>query len=265
MPNNEPTWISINSKEDGTPDTNFNEELHETKIHNIRTTSKPFGIDVTGFDLRHLPSTFSRDYRNFEDDAKIKREYYPEVEAALKEITGGREVVIFDHTIRRRQSSKVADDDPSRRQPVPRVHIDQTPLAAEQRVRRHTGDRAEALLKKRYQLINFWRPIQHAAEDTPLALASYKTIVPERDLVATKLLYPAPTPDGETYNVLHHPDQEFYYVKAQTPEEVTLIKCFDSDQTVAGLTPHTAFTDPNSDPDAPLRQSIEVRCLVFHD
>ncbi|CCG84136.1 protein of unknown function [Taphrina deformans PYCC 5710] len=257
------TTAQLHSK-DGKRVSNFEEEPHQAKIHNIRTTTDPIGIDVTGFDVRTIPSAFSQDYRNFENDEKIKSEYYPEVIAALKEATGGREVFVFDHTIRRRAPG-IADDDPSKRQPVALVHIDQTPLAAEKRVVRHLGDRADELLKKRYQLINVWRPIQHSAEDHPLAVASYTSIDAKRDLIPTKLVYPAPTPAGETYNVSYNPTHKFYYVKAQTPEEVTFIKCFDSDGTVARLTPHTAFTDPNTDPAAPLRQSIEVRCLVFHD
>lgn len=49
----------------------------------------------------------------------------------------------------------------------------------------------------------------------------------------------------------------------QTPDEVTLIKCFDSDVGKAWFTPHSAFRDKTSPADAPLRQSIEVRAMVF--
>ena len=42
---------------------------------------------------------------------------------------------------------------------------------------------------------------------------------------------------------------------------------FDSvqDGSVAVLTPHTAFVDPTTPSDAPLRESIELRTLVFYD
>lgn len=42
---------------------------------------------------------------------------------------------------------------------------------------------------------------------------------------------------------------------------------FDSiqDGTVAAFTPHTAFDDPSMPPDAPPRESIELRALVFYD
>jgi hypothetical protein len=57
----------------------------------------------------------------------------------------------------------------------------------------------------------------------------------------------------------------WYYLGVQTPDEVTLIKCFDSDESKARLTPHIAFLDSTSPKDAPDRQSIEVRCLVFDE
>ena len=42
---------------------------------------------------------------------------------------------------------------------------------------------------------------------------------------------------------------------------------FDSrdDGKTAILTPHTAFDDPSKPADAPLRESIELRLLVFYD
>lgn len=46
-----------------------------------------------------------------------------------------------------------------------------------------------------------------------------------------------------------------------------IIHSYDSieDGSVAVLTPHTAFVDPTTPPDAPLRESIELRALVFYD
>jgi len=78
---------------------------------------------------------------------------------------------------------------------------------------------------------------------------------------------------GETYAVAPSQDHRFYYYKDMTPDEVMFIKCFDSrsegqpkgQKGIAALTPHTAFEDPNTPKDAPGRQSIEVRCLVFYD
>ncbi|KAK6350940.1 hypothetical protein TWF718_004120 [Orbilia javanica] len=259
-------FININSSASGTRDTNIGLNPVQAKINNLRTASIPIGLDVTGFDVQTVPSAFSQNHENFLDEEKIQSEYYDEIRAALLKATGAKEVFIFDHTIRRRVPEAI-DDNPSTRQPVARVHVDQTTIAAQNRVRRHLGDRAEELLKNRFQLINVWRPIQHAASDHPLAVGSYKSLKP-KDLLATTLVYPPPLPNGETYSVSHDPSHEWYYVKDMTIDEIMFIKCFDTeglkeDSGIALLTPHTAFDDPNTPADAPLRQSIEVRCLVF--
>jgi hypothetical protein len=48
-------------------------------------------------------------------------------------------------------------------------------------------------------------------------------------------------------------------------DEVLLLKCYDSKTDGrARFAPHTAFADPTTPPDAPLRESIELRALVFH-
>jgi hypothetical protein len=48
------------------------------------------------------------------------------------------------------------------------------------------------------------------------------------------------------------------------PDEAVLIRCFDSaPEGAARFSAHTGFDDPNSPPDAPPRESLEVRTLVF--
>ena len=47
-------------------------------------------------------------------------------------------------------------------------------------------------------------------------------------------------------------------------DEAVLIRCFDSAREgAARFSAHTGFEDPTSPPDAPPRESIEVRTLVF--
>jgi hypothetical protein len=49
------------------------------------------------------------------------------------------------------------------------------------------------------------------------------------------------------------------------PDEALLLKCSDTATSVpARFTPHSAFVDPTTPADAPPRESIEVRTLVFH-
>jgi hypothetical protein len=47
-------------------------------------------------------------------------------------------------------------------------------------------------------------------------------------------------------------------------DEAVLIRCFDSaPEGAARFSAHTGFDDPTSPPDAPPRESLEVRTLVF--
>jgi hypothetical protein len=280
------------SKVDG-PGTSFKLTGRDRKVFNLRGEEDKFTTDNSGFAVYRDPAK----EKLFVDDAAIRNEYYAEVESMLrKRLPGVKKVVIFDHTIRRR-----VKDAP--RQPVQQVHVDQTSSSAEARVRRHLPeDDAKELLKGRYQIVNVWRPIENPASDFPLAVVDWRTTNPE-DFIKVDLLYPKrgthgvdgdddddrgkeklPDPKaysstegyevkGETYGVAPNEGHKFYYMKDMAPEEVMLLKCFDSkgeglEGGITGLavrTPHTAFVDPNTPKDAPGRQSIEVRCLVFYE
>jgi hypothetical protein len=70
----------------------------------------------------------------------------------------------------------------------------------------------------------------------------------------------------ETFYAKYGPEYRWYYASGMTPEEVLLIKCFDSIRNVetARRAPHSAFTDPEIRNDV-TRKSIEIRCLVFYE
>ena len=90
--------------------------------------------------------------------------------------------------------------------------------------------------------------------------------VPERDLVPVGLIYPDRA--GETFTVKPNPDHQWFFKYKQTPSEVTLIKCYDSEVRpgLARRVPHSAFVNPEHENDgSEPRESIEVRTLVFYD
>ena len=95
----------------------------------------------------------------------------------------------------------------------------------------------------------------------PLAVADYRSIDLEQDLVTTRFIYP--DRETSTNSFRYSPGHKWYYLSDQTPDEVTLFKCFDSDVNKARFALHSAFADKTSPADAPLRQSIEVRAMVF--
>jgi hypothetical protein len=75
-----------------------------------------------------------------------------------------------------------------------------------------------------------WRPIKHAVQDYPLALADGRTLLDDKLIAAD---YVKESFVGETYWLLHDPGMKIYYLNQQQPDEVVLFKQFDSDPTVA--------------------------------
>lgn len=49
------------------------------------------------------------------------------------------------------------------------------------------------------------------------------------------------------------------------PRELLLFKQYDSDTSKLRFTPHTAFDDPTTLPNAPVRESCELRAICFFD
>jgi hypothetical protein len=169
---------------------------------------------------------------------------------------------VFDHTVRRRIWGAEDRAAGTLRQPVGRVHNDYTDTSAPQRVRDLMGAEAEALLQRRYEIINVWRPITGPLRDAPLAVCDARTVDPS-DWVPSALIYR--DRKGEIYAVHHNPAHRWLYVSDMMPDEALLLKCFDSARDGrARFAPHTAFEDPTAPADKLPRESIELRTLVFH-
>ena len=157
---------------------------------------------------------------------------------------------------------RLEQEDGQSRSPVRHVHNDYTARSAKQRVRDLlSGEKATSRLNRRFVQLNAWRPIGAPVLTTPLALTDAQTVAAE-DLVATDLVYPDRV--GEIYEVTHNPAHRLYYYPRMRPDELLLIKGYDSDEgDKASFTPHSAFDlDVTGNP--PPRQSIELRALAFY-
>ncbi|KZW00752.1 hypothetical protein EXIGLDRAFT_720392 [Exidia glandulosa HHB12029] len=246
----------------GKQDTNWERDSRSLYVEDVRGHESEYTLDTAGF-AYHVGPTKMR-AEDFNDDETIKRVYYPESEEYLKKTTGAKKVVLFDHTVRRHRPGQI-DSGADTRQPVPMVHGDQTAKSAAVRVKRHLPvDEAEEILKSgtRFQIINLWRPIGNPAIDFPLGFCDFRSIDASRDLVPHRIIFA--TYEGETLNVRYNEKHKWKYLRGQTPDEFALIKCYDSKPDVAPMTAHSAFTDPTTPPDAPKRQSIELRALLFY-
>jgi hypothetical protein len=229
-------------------------ENHKVFIQDGRAQSDAFSIDREGFALvPHVTRT-----ADLYDEVELKNSYYPETEALLKAETGATKIVIFDHTIRTSHNQPRGVGLP--REAVLRVHNDYTLKSGPQRVRDLVPDEAEARLRKRFAIVNVWRPIVGPLQQFPLALGDAESLRAE-DVLATDLIYPDRV--GEIYSIAYNPSQRWFYFPEMSRDEVVLIKTYDSDPARARFSAHGAFADPNFPDPKVLRESIEIRALVF--
>src|ERR1700742_3137085 len=242
----------------GEPKSTALPEPHQVPVFDARRIAGSVSLDRQGFALVRHPTSVT----NFYDENEIRNVYYPAVQSFLQATLKADRVVIFDHTVRRRVEGSADVRGAGPRQPATRIHVDQTDLSGRNRVHQHLPDEADELLKGRVQVINLWRPIRGPLLDSPLAMCDAQTLAPD-DLIASDLIYPGR--NGETYSVKFNAGHRWLYFPKMSAEEALLLKCYDSaTDGRARFAPHTAFSAPTTPPDAPPRESIEVRTLVFH-
>ncbi len=232
---------------------------YETKtvtIEDARALAANLSLDREGFALVNFETAVT----DFYQPDQIENIYNDELIALMKRVTGARDAVVFDHTLRAgdekiRTEKKV-------REPVQRTHNDYTIKSGPVRVIDFFGEEAaRPLLERRFAIVNVWRPTVGAIEAYPLAICDARSVA-QKDFVRS--IRQAKERTGETYRLAWNPGHKWFYFPLMQPNEAMLIKSYDSlEDGTARFTPHTAFMDPNTRPDAPPRQSIESRLFVF--
>ncbi|KAL4068713.1 hypothetical protein V8B97DRAFT_790605 [Scleroderma yunnanense] len=240
----------------GRPSQNWLDDFHTIQIEDVRGREDQYTLDDAGFQYYRHPAK----HTTFLNDEEIKEEYYPESIELIKKLTGATRVVIFAHVVRRRRPPR-SDDAVRHEYPAGLVHVDQTRDFAHSLVHKHLSPiDAEVFLGGRFQTVSLWRPIAHPAIDWPLALCDSRSVNPERDLMATTLIYPDRKDD--TNCVKYNSGHRWVYKSAMEPEDFVILKTFDSDPT-ASVAVHSAFQDPMTPEGTPYRQSIELRVLLY--
>ena len=132
---------------------------------------------------------------------------------------------MFDHTIR------IGDEQAQKaigaRPPVKGVHNDYTENSAPRRLRDIVGDaEAERRFKKRWAIIQVWRPIRGTVMIDPLGICDGRTI-PQTGL------HPGAAPlqdrTGEVYHIAHNPEHVWFYFPQMERDEALVFKVFDTD------------------------------------
>lgn len=231
-------------------------EEHRVRIANMRPHTGELSLERNGFVLVHAPSAVA----NFYDADEVRRVYYPEIEALVRRLLGAEKVLVFGEVAR--SDSTVTGDG---RKPAYGAHVDYGERTVRQFAADILGHEAAARwLERRFVLMNLWRPIRTVYR-TPLALCDAST-VRESDLNDSEVrggLNDPHRPSLYGFNLSYNPEHRWYYVPRMQPEEILAFKLFDSDRTRVQWTGHTAFDDPTAAPDAPPRESIEVRTISF--
>jgi len=233
----------------GTPDP------RRVTIRNGRHHADALTLERNGFRfIRHDTAV-----GDFFDEAQVRRVYYAEMEALVKAESGASRVVVFDHTLR--TADDTAREARKIREVVRRVHNDYTEWSGPQRVRDLLPNEADELLRRRFAIIQVWRPIRHPVETFPLAICDARTLSPE-NLVVSERRYPNRL--GQTYAITYNPEHAWYWFPRMQRNEALVFKVYDSLRNGhARWTAHTAFQDPTSPPHARPRESIEIRTLAF--
>jgi hypothetical protein len=230
-------------------------ELKPVTIRNGRLLTDQLSLDEQGFVFVEHKTKVA----DFFDAAQLESVYYPEVEQLIKRASGASRVVIFDHTLR--SGDEAEREEKLIREPVLSAHNDYTEWSGPHRVRELLPDEADALLARRFAIIQVWRAINQPIQANPLAIADGKSIAIE-DLIVAERRYPHRV--GQTYRLKYSPNHRWFYFPEMRRDEALVFKVYDSEKDGrARFTPHTSFNDPTSPPDAPPRQSIEVRALAF--
>ncbi|ORX38976.1 hypothetical protein BD324DRAFT_618077 [Kockovaella imperatae] len=153
--------------------------------------------------------------------------------------------------------------DPSRIQPIAGVaHVDQDATWGKELVGKAAGRPADSF--QRGMIVNLWRPLNGPVTNAPLAMADGRTFT-FKDISRHASQY------GIGIDIHHSPSQHWSYIRHQMPDEIILLKCYDTAQGSDGSVlycGHVAVkVDNDADGIAPElvrpRESIEVRLVAL--
>ncbi|KAK8122762.1 hypothetical protein PG984_011432 [Apiospora sp. TS-2023a] len=244
--------------------TNIVHDVYENiEVTNVRGYADAFCLDLHGFQLlRHETSLQMEDVGK----PQARDRYSSETANLLKECMGAQEVRIMHYMVRDRSLAKVQEheqrsSDTAHGRPIPGVHIDASHDGAVSRIQQHWPEEAAELQKRRFQIVNVWRPLTLELRSWPLALCDVRSVAACDLVLADQIL---PGHQGENTLVFFNPDHKFYYIDGQRQDELWVFKQFDSLDSVAGGCPHTSFEASETFPKIGLEQSVEVAMLVLY-
>ncbi|OCF32328.1 hypothetical protein I316_05996 [Kwoniella heveanensis BCC8398] len=200
--------------------------------------------------------------------------YLDETAELLKSILGCDRVIAWNSVCRKNSTDtkeKKVDKQkepekgfiPSTRtQPIAgTAHVDQNAEWGFELCGKAIGTPAEHF--KRCQIVNLWRPLHGPVTNAPLAMVSGRTVQDDdRGTHASQF--------GYGHDLHHSQGQRWAYIRHQMPDEVILLKCYDTEQGADGEVKWCGHSAVQVDNDADgiaedlvrPRESIEVRLVA---
>ena len=238
----------------------------------------PECMDRLGIALAHCESKC----RNFYDAAEVERVFYPEMERLLLAFfPGATDALVYNHDVFDKDYAGDRTEDQANKIPgvnagyANLVHNDLNDNSGRVRCRElltrnlrnfgreqhYTEKQADAKMSRRFASINLAKPMETVGQH-PFVLCAWPSFA-DQPYITNYRIYDDRV--GETTRFTHRPEHEWYWLPAQKPTEVSMLKCYDSvtDGSVSRWSFHTACFDPTAPADAPCRKNVVVRSFVF--
>ena len=239
---------------------------YEVTIRNARLAG-PFQLDEHGFCLGNHRTQIAAWEQSYAADSA----YAAEVREVVQRLAGADLVLPMGGMLRdSRQTSSTVQP------PAAEAHVDFTQRSAERIAERlYRRQQPDGPDYRRFFAFSLWRALSPPPQDMPLALCEGRSVRDDEGTHNTKVDVDE-IPSGEALfapiegeesmtaaTIFHHsPDHRWWFFPEMTPDEVVLIKFYDSDHSTAWRCPHTAFRD-HTRADAKPRRSIEFRGIAY--
>ncbi|KAL2827591.1 hypothetical protein BDW59DRAFT_160234 [Aspergillus cavernicola] len=241
-------------------------------IYDVRGQENEFTLPENGFQY----TTHRSACIPISDSTIIKSDLYAETDEFLKNTLFPQPtyIKIASHTIRS-SPTDLNSEYTGTPGPARAAHLDHTPTGAKNYLyEKLPHEEASQLIRTRWAIVNVWRPLKPIKRD-PLAVCDGSTLQ-EGDLMPIQMDYSASarakeegqnlrtTVGWEIAMARYSEGQRWYYLSDMGVDEVLLMKIFDSISMdkIRGAV-HSSFEDPDQKDVKEVRESIELRCLVF--
>jgi hypothetical protein len=235
-------------------------------------------MDKLGVALAHCESKCS----NFYDAAEVERVFYIEMEKLLLDFyPDATDALVYNHDVFDKDYEGDRTEDQDNKNPgvnanyANLVHNDLNDNSGRVRCRelltknlRNFGREqncseaeADEKMSRRFLSINLAKPME-TVEQNPFVLCAWPSFA-DQPYINNYRIYDDRV--GETTRFTYRPDHEWYWLPHQRPDEVSMLKCYDSitDGSVSRWSFHTACIDHSAPADARCRKNVVVRAFVF--